>query len=77
MATQIVMPRYGHTMTQGEIVEWLVAPGDKIEKGAPLCEIASEKITNILESTIAGTVKALLFEEGEKVNVGEPIIEID
>lgn len=76
MATQILMPKYGHTMTKGEIVEWLVAPGDQVKVGDSLCEVTSEKITNLLESPVDGVVKALLFEEGDEVEVGVPIIEI-
>ena len=77
MVKQIPMPKYGHTMTKGEIVEWLVSEGDIVKAGDSLCEVASEKIANILQSSVDGKVKALLFEEGDEVEVGVAIIEIE
>ncbi len=71
------MPKYGHTMEKGEIIEWLVAEGDAVKAGDIVCEISSEKITNNLESTVSGLVKSLLFEEGDEVEVGVPIMEIE
>lgn len=64
-------------MEKGEIIEWLVAEGDAVKAGDIVCEISSEKITNNLESTVSGLVKSLLFEEGDEVEVGVPIMEIE
>ncbi|MGI6090290.1 MAG: biotin/lipoyl-containing protein [Saccharofermentanales bacterium] len=72
----INMPRYGTTMEAGEIVEWFVKEGDAVKVGDNLCEISSEKLTNILESPVDGTVEKLLAEEGDEVAVGAPILQI-
>lgn len=70
---EITMPRYGTTMETGEISEWYVEVGATVEKGTPLCEISSEKLTNVLEAPQAGTIKELLVEEGDEAAVGAAI----
>ena len=59
------------------ISKWKVNVGDKINTGSPLVEIEMEKITNELESTISGTVKEILFNEGDTVPVGSVICVIE
>lgn len=73
---QVVMPKFGLTMEEGVITEWKVAVGDKVKAGDILCEVETDKITNSVESTAEGEVKALLAEVDESVPVGKPIAEI-
>lgn len=71
---QINMPKYGATMKEGEVTKWLVKVGDKVEKGDPIAEIESEKLSNTLEALESGIVKELLIEEGGEAKVGDPIM---
>lgn len=49
MATEILMPKLGLTMTEGLIQKWLVQVGDTVTSGQPLLEISSEKLTSEVE----------------------------
>jgi len=44
MATVVIMPKLGLTMTEGSIEKWLKQEGDRVEKGEPLVEIITEKL---------------------------------
>lgn len=73
---KVVMPQIGMTMTEGTIEKWLVKDGEHVEKGAPLFEVTTEKLTNEIEAPASGTFKALVAE-GDSVECGEPIAEIE
>src|SRR5699024_2727693 len=67
MATEIVMPKLGLTMTEGTVEKWLVEEGDQVEQGDPSAEISSEKLTNEVEATTSGTVIKLVAQEGDVI----------
>src|SRR3982751_1643025 len=78
MATkQFKLPDVGEGLTEGEILQWLVAAGDTVAVNQPLCEVETAKAAVELPSPFAGTVTELLFEPGTTVDVGTPIITID
>src|SRR4051812_50101421 len=78
MATkQFKLPDVGEGLTEGEILQWLVAVGDMVTVNQPLCEVETAKAAVELPSPYAGTVTELLFEPGTTVDVGTPIITID
>ena len=78
MATrQFKLPDVGEGLTEGEILQWLVAVGDTVTVNQPLCEVETAKAAVELPSPWAGTVVELLFEAGTMVDVGTPIITID
>ena len=54
-----------------------VEVGDKVRKGQVLCIIEAMKLMNQIEAEQAGTVRAILAEEGQPVEFGEPLFEID
>ncbi|MGR6966426.1 dihydrolipoamide acetyltransferase family protein [Geodermatophilus sp. URMC 61] len=74
---QFKLPDVGEGLTEGEILQWLVAVGDTVTVNQPLCEVETAKAAVELPSPFAGTVTALLHEAGETVDVGTPIITID
>lgn len=69
----IILPKLGMGATEATISQWKVIVGDKVNVGDPIAEIEMEKVTTVLESTISGTVKEILFEEGETVQIGSVI----
>src|SRR3954451_3044806 len=78
MATkQFKLPDVGEGLTEGEILQWLVAVGDMVTVNQPLCEVETAKAAVELPSPYAGTVTELLFDAGTMVDVGTPIITID
>src|SRR3954468_2062727 len=78
MATkQFKLPDVGEGLTEGEILQWLLAVGGMVTVTQPLCEVETAKAAVELPSPYAGTVTELLFEAGTMVDVGTPIITID
>ncbi|WP_448626496.1 dihydrolipoamide acetyltransferase family protein [Geodermatophilus sp. URMC 64] len=71
------LPDVGEGLTEGEILQWLVAVGDTVTVNQPLCEVETAKAAVELPSPYAGTVTELKFEAGTTVDVGTPIITID
>ncbi|GAA1720576.1 dihydrolipoamide acetyltransferase family protein [Isoptericola hypogeus] len=77
MSTQrFPLPDVGEGLTEAEIVEWRVAVGDTVAVNQVIVEIESAKSLVELPSPWAGTVTALLADEGTTVDVGTAIIEI-
>jgi 2-oxoisovalerate dehydrogenase E2 component (dihydrolipoyl transacylase) len=74
---QFKLPDVGEGLTEGEILQWLVAVGDVVVTNQPLCEVETAKAAVELPSPYAGTVVELLHEPGTTVDVGSPIITID
>lgn len=77
MSTQtFILPDVGEGLTEAEIVQWRVAPGDAVAVNDVIVEIETAKSLVELPSPFAGTVGELLVAEGATVNVGAPIITI-
>ena len=77
MSTQtFVLPDVGEGLTEAEIVQWRVGPGDSVAVNDVLVEIETAKSLVELPSPFAGTVGELLAAEGATVNVGTAIITI-
>lgn len=70
------MPSLGADMVSGTLLEWKVAVGDHVARGAVVGLIETEKATMELESFVEGDVEALLVEPGTKVPVGTPLVRL-
>lgn len=73
MAQVVVMPQLGNTVESCLITSWLVAVGDVVDASTLLCEIETDKSAMEVPSGVAGTVLALLAEEGDEVPVKQAI----
>jgi pyruvate dehydrogenase E2 component (dihydrolipoamide acetyltransferase) len=73
MATTVIMPKLGLTMTEGTIEKWLKQEGDRVEKGELLVEIITEKINFQYEAPASGILRKIFHYEGEVVPVATPI----
>ncbi|RZT89164.1 pyruvate dehydrogenase E2 component (dihydrolipoamide acetyltransferase) [Pseudonocardia sediminis] len=71
------LPDVGEGLTEAEILDWRVAPGDTVTVNQVLVEIETAKAAVELPSPYAGTVGELLVEPGQTVQVGAPIIAIE
>jgi pyruvate dehydrogenase E2 component (dihydrolipoamide acetyltransferase) len=60
-------------MESGTIVRWLKSEGDKVEKGDPLYELDTEKVTQEVEAEAGGVLLKILAQEGEEIEVGKAI----
>ncbi len=68
MATEVLMPKMGLTMTEGTIEEWKKKEGDAVKVGDVLYSVATDKLTNDVECDTDGTLLKILFGEGETVD---------
>ena len=65
MATEVLMPKLGLTMTEGTIEEWKFKEGDTVKKGDILFSVATDKLTNDVEAEEDGVLLKILLPEGE------------
>jgi pyruvate dehydrogenase E2 component (dihydrolipoyllysine-residue acetyltransferase) len=72
VASQVTLPRLGQGMESGTIIRWLKSEGDPVEKGEPLYELDTEKVTQEVEAEASGTLLKILVPEGE-VAVGKAV----
>ena len=66
----ITMPKWGIEMTEGTITGWRVGEGQRIERGAEILDVETEKIVNAVEAPAAGTLRRILARDGETQSVG-------
>jgi pyruvate dehydrogenase E2 component (dihydrolipoamide acetyltransferase) len=74
---QFRLPDLGEGLTEGEILQWLVQPGDEVALNQPIVEVETAKAAVELPSPYAGVVAELLHAAGETVPVGSPIIAVE
>jgi pyruvate dehydrogenase E2 component (dihydrolipoyllysine-residue acetyltransferase) len=73
MAVDVSLPRLGQGMEAGTIVRWLKSEGDQVEKGEPLYELDTDKVTQEVEAETSGVLLKILAGEGEEIEVGKRI----
>lgn len=73
MASHILMPKLGLTMTEGTVNEWYVKVGDPVKKGEAVCLISSEKLTMDVESPEDGVLLSIIVDAFEDTPVSEAI----
>ena len=71
------MPKLGLTMEEGQLVEWRVAPGDRVGVGDILFVVETDKIESEIEASEAGVVESLLAEQGAVVAVGAAVATLE
>ncbi|HEU0130719.1 MAG TPA: dihydrolipoamide acetyltransferase family protein [Mycobacteriales bacterium] len=71
------LPDLGEGLTEGEILKWLVGPGDEVRDGQPIVEVETAKAAVEVPSPYTGVVTKLFYDEGTTVDVGQPIIAVD
>ena len=72
-----LMPDLGEGLTEGEIIEWLVAEGDTVTVDQPVAEISTEKAVVQVPTPFAGRVVTLHGAAGDLIKVGSPLISIE
>ncbi|KAJ2064857.1 hypothetical protein GGI17_000664 [Coemansia sp. S146] len=67
----------GEGITECEIIQWFVKPGDKVSQFDKICEVASDKATVEITSRYDGIVKKLHYNDNDIALVGKPIVDIE
>lgn len=70
MPVDLLMPKLGLTMSEGVLLEWRAAPGDKVEKGQILFVVETDKAATEIEAQVGGVLEEQLVAEGETAAVG-------
>lgn len=73
MIHEVFMPALSSTMTEGKIVDWVKAPGDKVEKGETVVIVESDKADMDVETFYEGYLATIIVQAGESAPVGEAI----
>ena len=73
MIREVFMPALSSTMTEGKIVSWTKAPGDKVEKGETVVVVESDKADMDVESFYEGFLAIIVVEAGDVAPVGSAI----
>ncbi len=69
MATEIIMPKAGMDMQEGQILKWMVDVGDNIEEGQVILEIMTDKVSMEVEAEVSGVLLKKIYNEGDTVPV--------
>ncbi len=76
MATEVVLPKIGFAMTEGQITEWLVQDGQPVTEGQPLFTLEADKSANEVEAPATGTLRIIqpagsIYEVGTVIGMIE------
>ncbi len=77
MSNTVKVPELGESITEAIVATWLKQPGDAVSADEPIVELETDKITVEVPAPTAGVLSKQMAEEGDTVNVGDAIAEID
>lgn len=77
MVIEVTMPKFGLTMQEGYIAQWLKKEGETVKADEPLLEVETEKIITEIRAPAGGIVSKILAPEGTSVPVGATIAIIE
>jgi pyruvate dehydrogenase E2 component (dihydrolipoamide acetyltransferase) len=70
MIDKLGMPKWGLSMTEGRVIDWLVEEGAEIAVGDEVAEVETEKINGVVESPVAGVLRRRVASAGDVIPVG-------
>jgi 2-oxoglutarate dehydrogenase E2 component (dihydrolipoamide succinyltransferase) len=70
MATEIIVPKLGESVTEATVAKWFKAEGDAVAVDEPILELETDKVTLEVNASTAGTLSEIAAKEGENVEVG-------
>ncbi len=73
MPTTVIMPALELAQETGKILKWIKSPGDTVQKGEPLLEIETDKVTVEIEAPASGVLREVTAGVGDVVPVGKTI----
>jgi len=73
MAVKVVMPQFDETMQSGKIVAWMKKEGENVDKGEPIVQIETQKLTVEIEAPENGILAKILAKEGDDIPVLQAI----
>lgn len=64
------IPKWGLSMEEGTIAQWLIQEGTQFSKGQEICEIETTKIVNVLEAPFDGLLRKIIAKDGDTLVIG-------
>src|SRR3546814_20540265 len=77
MATDVVVPTLGESITEATLGQWLKKPGDAVKADEPIASLETDKVAVEVPSPVAGTMGEQVVSEGDTVEVGALIARIE
>ena len=77
MKVQLKLARVGTNMEEATIVRWYKKPGERFEKGEPLYDVETEKVTMAVEAPGAGMLVEISVDEGTVATVGQTVCVVE
>src|SRR5215472_3064869 len=70
MATDIVVPTLGESVTEATVGKWFKKAGDAVKADEALAELETDKVTLEVNAPASGIISEIIVKEGETVAVG-------
>src|SRR3546814_17530631 len=70
MATDLVVPALGESVTEATVAQWLKQPGDAVAVDEPIVELETDKVTLEVNASVAGVLLEVIAAAGATVEVG-------
>jgi 2-oxoglutarate dehydrogenase E2 component (dihydrolipoamide succinyltransferase) len=77
MATEVLVPTLGESITEATLGEWLKQPGDKVAADEPIASLETDKVSVEVPSPVAGVMGAHAVKVGDTVQVGAMIATVE
>ena len=77
MATRVVMPQMGESLSEGTVTKWFKKVGERVDRDEPLFEISTDKVDTEIPAPASGILEKILVQEGETVAVETVVAVID
>jgi len=77
MSNQILVPSLGESVTEATVSKWLKQVGEKVDSDEPLVELETDKVNIEVPSPLAGTLSSIKVKEGDTVEVGALLGEVN
>jgi pyruvate dehydrogenase E2 component (dihydrolipoamide acetyltransferase) len=74
---EVRLPKWGVTMQEATIEEWLVAEGQPVTEGQPIVRIGTDKVDTEVEAPAGGVLRSIVVAAGEVAPVGAVLAVID
>ena len=76
MATDVIVPTLGESITEATLGQWLKQPGEAVKIDEPIASLETDKVAVEVPSPVAGVIGELVANEGDTVEVGAVIARI-
>ena len=76
MATDVIVPTLGESITEASVGQWLKQPGEAVAADEPIVALETDKVAVEVPSPVAGVMGEQYFKAGDTVTVGALIARI-